>query len=107
MCMYTHIIIVCKYVWVHVHTHTCTCIFITLRACTRGRVVTHVHVSCAHACFRKLLCDVVRIKVESEERINRITRGSGDEIIGVNQDQYVHVELMYVCSILFSSLLSM
>ena len=29
---------------------------------------------------------MVKIKVESEERINRITRGSGDEIIGVNQD---------------------
>ena len=33
---------------------------------------------------RKLLCEVVRVKVESEERINRITRGNGEEIINVS-----------------------
>jgi len=30
---------------------------------------------------RKLVCDVVRVKVESEENINRISRGNGEEIV--------------------------
>lgn len=53
-------------VYVYTHTHT------------------HIHSHALVLVFRKLLCDVVKIKVESEERMNRITRGNGDEIIGVS-----------------------
>ena len=33
---------------------------------------------------RRLLCDVVKIKVDSEERVSRITRGNGEDIIMVS-----------------------
>ena len=52
----------------HTHTHT------------HMHIHTHMH---SHV-YRKLVCDVVRVKVESEENINRISRGNGEEIVMVH-----------------------
>ena len=54
-------------------------------------LMLHLSDPCMHhaklhtLCFRKLLCDVVKIKVDGEERVNRITRGNGEDIIGVSE----------------------
>ena len=72
----------------HTHTHN------DAHACAHTHKYIHTQIHSlmlpSHLCthtgmhFRKLLCDVVKIKVESEERMNRITRGNGDEIVGVS-----------------------